>query len=422
MRILTVSNLYPPDVIGGYEIGCAHAVEALRARGHEVEVITTVPRLPTPEVAGVCRTLRLIDVYFQSEHRAPITRLLADVESNLVSAHNVHHLADAVERFRPEVAYVWNLVGTGGIGILACLQHLGVPWVWHLMDLVPPTICEMGGAVVPRLAREVTRQSRGHYIVCSQRLLDESAQRGVPLEGDVSLVPNWATGEPPPLRTSHYSGGHLRMVSAGRICREKGTHIIIEAALLLRRQGYANFSFDLYGNVVEQDLIGLIKEHDLSECIDIKGFQPPSVFPALYGDYELFVFPTWNREPFGFAPLDAAGAGCVTLLTDACGISEWLVDGVHCLKAPRNSDGFARRIREVLDGEADLLSLSRRAQTAIWQDFSLDTVIVRVEEVLRRAASESEPVRGAAAEAIHMAVLSERLLKTAIEEAFAGYA
>lgn len=422
MKILTVTNLYPPDVIGGYEIGCADAVKALRARGHEVEVITTVPRLPTPEAAGVRRTLRLIDVYSQSEHRAPITRLLTDVESNLVSANNVHHLADVIERFRPDVAYVWNLVGTGGIGLLACLQHLGVPWVWHLMDLVPPTICEMGGAVVPRLAQEFGRQSQGHYISCSQRLLDESAEKGVPLTGDVRLVPNWVTGEPPPLRTSHYSGGHLRMVSAGRICREKGTHIIIEAALLLRRQGYANFSFDLYGNVVEQDLMGLIKEHNLAEFVDIKGFQPPSAFPSLYRDYELFVFPTWNREPFGFAPLDAAGAGCVALLTDACGISEWLVDDVHCLKAPRTAEGFAARIQDVLDGRVDLLDLSIRAQTAIWQDFRLETVIGRVEDVLRDAAAEPTAVRGTAAEAVHIAVLGERIVKTAIEEAYAGHA
>ena len=41
MRILLVSNLYPPVVYGGYEILCAQAADELRKRGHEVEVVTS---------------------------------------------------------------------------------------------------------------------------------------------------------------------------------------------------------------------------------------------------------------------------------------------------------------------------------------------------------------------------------------------
>ena len=41
MRILIVSNLYPPHHIGGYELGCRDVVEGLKARGHEVKVLTS---------------------------------------------------------------------------------------------------------------------------------------------------------------------------------------------------------------------------------------------------------------------------------------------------------------------------------------------------------------------------------------------
>ena len=40
MKILVLSNLYPPDFHGGYELGCEQAVNALPARGHEVRVVT----------------------------------------------------------------------------------------------------------------------------------------------------------------------------------------------------------------------------------------------------------------------------------------------------------------------------------------------------------------------------------------------
>ena len=41
MKILFLSNLYPPHVIGGYETLCMEAVEGLAKRGHEVSVLTS---------------------------------------------------------------------------------------------------------------------------------------------------------------------------------------------------------------------------------------------------------------------------------------------------------------------------------------------------------------------------------------------
>ena len=40
MKILVVTNLYPPHHVGGYELGCRDVVEKLRARGHTVRVLT----------------------------------------------------------------------------------------------------------------------------------------------------------------------------------------------------------------------------------------------------------------------------------------------------------------------------------------------------------------------------------------------
>ena len=52
MKILVLSNLYPPDFIGGYELGCRQVSDALRGRGHEVLVLTSAPRLPIADTEG----------------------------------------------------------------------------------------------------------------------------------------------------------------------------------------------------------------------------------------------------------------------------------------------------------------------------------------------------------------------------------
>ena len=46
MKVLVVSNLYPPEVIGGYELSCRQVVDGLRSAGHDVRVLTTAPQVP----------------------------------------------------------------------------------------------------------------------------------------------------------------------------------------------------------------------------------------------------------------------------------------------------------------------------------------------------------------------------------------
>ena len=41
MRVLVISNLFPPDVIGGYELLCQDLADGLHERGHEVRVLTS---------------------------------------------------------------------------------------------------------------------------------------------------------------------------------------------------------------------------------------------------------------------------------------------------------------------------------------------------------------------------------------------
>src|SRR5487761_838342 len=59
MRILAISNLYPPIFIGGYELCCHQAVDALRRRGHEARVLTSRSRAAYGVQTGVDRALQL---------------------------------------------------------------------------------------------------------------------------------------------------------------------------------------------------------------------------------------------------------------------------------------------------------------------------------------------------------------------------
>jgi glycogen(starch) synthase len=418
-----LSNLYPPDVIGGYELGCKQAVDALRRRGHEVRVLTSAPRTPSPTEPHVARRLRLAEVWdkYMFAHSRPVTARLLEAESTLISAFNVHALGEAVDEFLPDVAYPWMLVGVGGLGLMAALQHLGVPWLWHLMDDVPLTLCRQGGKILEPLLREVARQLDGHYLACSTRLVEEIEAGGVRLRPKVEVVPNWVVGEPPEPRSRVYRPGQtLRIMAAGQIAQHKGADHIIEAAARLRDRGFEDFSVDFYGLVDDLYFPSLAKVRGLERHVRFRGPKPQAELARLYPTYDVFAFPTWPREPFAFAPLEAMWRGCVPLISQANGNAEWAVHGVHCLKAERTPDAFADALGAVMDGSIDLGPIARRGSSVVGRDFHLDALIPRIERALATAARRPRRDAGTADEAYRLALLAEKLTRVLVQEAEAA--
>jgi glycosyltransferase involved in cell wall biosynthesis len=137
----------------------------------------------------------------------------------------------------------------------------------------------------------------------------------------------------------------------------------------------------------------------------------------MYDAYDLFAFPTYRREPFGFAPLEAVARECVALISDDCGLAEWLVGGVHCLKARRFAEDFAWTIRETLEGRIDLGPVARLGADVAWRDFHVDVVMGRVESLLTDAAAQPRQAAGPATEAYRLAALAQRLAEEALLEA-----
>lgn len=418
MRILVLSNLYPPDFIGGYELGCHQAVEALIARGHEVRVLTAAPRTPVPHVPHVRRTLRLTDIWdmYSRGRSTQLALEMAEVEAMHINAFNVHSLLEELEDFRPDVAYVWMIVGLGGLGLIGCLQHLQVPWVWHLMDTVPAMLCKRLGAVHPTLAREFERQLRGTYLACSQRLVEDIERDGIRLGGEVEVLPNWIAGAASPRRKGYLESGTLRIVSAGRLIEDKGVPLLIEAARMLREQGFDNFQMDFFGKGEEEAFRAIVQRHDLGDRVSFRGVLPQAELIERYEDYDIFAFPTWEREPFAFAPLEAAARGCVPVLSEICGNAEWMVHGVHCLKTPRTAESLAAAFRQVLERRIDLEPLGRRAGAVVRRDFHIDTVAGRIERALDRAAQAPRPTGGSTSDAYRLALLAEKLAGVLLQE------
>ncbi len=429
MKILVLSNLYPPDFLGGYEIACAQAVDALRARGHEVLVATAVPRNPTPAAAGIRRVFKLVDEWNPDEMStdALVIRIRSS-ESRLISAHNVHILTVLLAEFGPDVVFVSNILGLGGLGLMACLQYLKVPWVWHLGDCVPRLLCSkfhVFDRANPALAEEFSRRIRGHFIVVSQQLRDEVEAAGIALGGDVEVIPYWIDGRrsrrPARRGLGCRAHGKLRIMSAGQVSREKGIDILIEAAARLRDAGTSDFALDIFGHVDGPFFEHMIRDLALNDHVRLLGVRPHREITELYGRYDVFAFPSRDREPFGLVPLEAAAQGCVPLITAAAAVwpNGWSMasTALKVARSPRPSPRFSGRSWQ---GEIALEPIARRAEAAVWRDFHIDVILPRIEDKLAAAARQSRLGAGKAAEAYRLARLAEQLTQTLIQESLSA--
>ena len=418
MRILVITNFYPPDVMGGYELGCAEATAELTRRGHEVSVLTSMPRNAVAAEDPARRVLHFTDVYDKERASAADPDIWHQTLSRatLLDAANLAALRTEVQRFDPQVVYLWNLVGIGGIALALAVDLVGIPWVWHLMDAGPRDLSVVAGHRRRELASALGGRLRGTWIACSQGLLDEIAAAGASLGDRTAVLPNWISGtRPQPREHGFRPGGVLRCAFAGRLTAEKGADIAIDAVSLLVASGRSSIELDVYGGGAERDALERrVDALGLVDRIRFAGMVQQKDLLARLSDVDVFLFPTTSREPFGLAPLEAAARGCVPLVTASCGYAEWFVGGVHVLKADRNAHGFAHSLRKVYDGEVDLGAIGRRAAAVAWSDFHVSTVFDHVEQLLRDAAIAGGPPAKSPrswARAEHLAGLGDRLIE-----------
>jgi glycosyltransferase involved in cell wall biosynthesis len=417
MKVLVVSNLYPPNTVGGYEIQCSQAVADLRARGHDVVVLTSVPRRVIAlgeHERNVLRTLHTPDVY--SAERAPLRSPLWELESNVLDVENVYRLLDVLVRWEPDVCYLWNLVAIGGVGIVAALQQLGVPWVWHLGDAVPSMLSHLDGGAVPDLGQWMSRRFAGRFLACSRTVVDK-VERLVPITARTRIVPNWVTGVSPTVEREYFDGGRLRLVFAGRVAEEKGIFLALDMAALLLATGDSDFVLDIIGTGLVDEVAARIDALGLGEHVRLLGWMAQDEVRRHLRESDLFVFPTYAEDPMPLATLEAASVGCVPLLPAITGNSEWLVDGVHCLKAARTPDAFADAVRAVLAGEVELRALASRGVRIVHDQFAIDAVMPIVESELILAAEGARIDTNKADEAYRIALLADALLRRHVLEA-----
>jgi glycogen(starch) synthase len=349
MNLLVISNLYPPQYLGGFELITFDIVEGLRARGHNVTVLTgkygvevECPEdqiwrwLPNPLSPPPPLGFNLIRIQWQTKRMTE----------------------RAIKRSQPDLILVTGLVGISSI-ILELLKNIKVPHVYMIADevlldmpirdswyhslndfspnLLKANIKSFGRLLISLTGMPVQPQPHGvGYIFASQFLADVYRKGGIAgsiMEVIYPLIPGILGGPP---SKDYFQHKPLRLLFAGRICREKGVDLIIQAMNYLQQQGFdplpnLTIAGQRLNDLYDSDLMKLIIEFGLGEKISFIGLVSRSQLLNIYFDHDVLIFPTRVNEPFGMVPLEAMAAGLPVISTATGGAKEYLKDGENAL-------------------------------------------------------------------------------------------
>jgi glycosyltransferase involved in cell wall biosynthesis len=373
MRILVVSNLYPPFTIGGYEMNCANVVGELRARGHEVVVATAPSHVPgPPDPPHVRRCLRMsAHVPAYAHAAAPQAWLHA---CDISDFDNVAALQRLLVVEAPDIVFFWNTHGIGTLHLIDFLNVHGVPWASYLGDRV----FEQMVNAAPRHVRAIFQGhdpayfASGGIMAVSQHLVDEiTSLGGFAFPRPPTIVHGYAIVSDSPVAREYRRDGRLRFMAAGRVSEHKGTTLICDAVARLAAEGVGGFEVDLYGEGEVAFYVNYANALGIADRVTFHGGVPQPRLHEQFQTHDLFLFPTWSREPFAFAPFEAAAYGCVPILTADCGCSERIVDGVHGIKIERTAEALAAAMRQAVEGRIPLERIGAAGAAMARRDLSL---------------------------------------------------
>lgn len=404
MRILVISNLYPPQAIGGYEERCRQITDLLRSRGHDVRVLTSTHGVGREAREGhVHRRLRIHG--FFGHPWLGIARLHG------LERHNHAVLRDELAAFRPEVVHVWNLGGLSKT-LMLTLQAARLPVVYDVSDhwIARSLRADVwlnwwngvAGGPVARLARGLLRATglaawirRGapyaHWpelrfdriYFCSDALKQLTAAQGWPV-GHAAVI--FCGVETAKFARRPAGERCTRLLWVGRLNEDKDPLTAVRALGRLAAAGDRTFTLDLYGRgdaAYVDALRRAAAEAGVAERVSFRSADAAEM-KRVYAGYDALLFTSVWAEPFALTPLEAMAARVPVIGTLAGGSAELIRDGENALAFPAgDAAALAAQVCRLAGDPALRRALADTAGREVAARFDLAVITDQIEAYLR---------------------------------------
>lgn len=410
MNVLFISNLYPPNGVGGYERLCFDMASALTVENHRISVLTSNygGRIEAYPAQNVDRSLQLLadtrdiyNVYSASE-----------AQKNVINADNTAALERKLAEVRPDVIFVWNLFFFDP-SFLYAIQAAGCRTVFLLTDnwlilFLRPAFwrryftmdilssrswkAQIRSVVGRLLARNHPENSHihGEAIFPSRFMKALYTQAGfkfretLVIPHGVSLLQHADAAYRD--RMTFIETGWIRLLFAGRVVEMKGVHTILEAMPeISRRFPQIAVRLTILGDTQDRQYLKkietIIHQLNLSGKIDFRpSVQEPDLFD-LFQAHDIFLFPSLY-EPFSLTLIHALAAGIPVVASDVGGNREIVFPGrTGLLFSKGNPRSLADAVYHIVNKPTLRYQMSMEARK-LARNYSFQAMAQKVEAFL----------------------------------------
>lgn len=402
MRLLFLTDFFPPEQVGGFELRCAELAESLRERGHAVHVLSGRRGGRVLREPGVWRVL-----HYGNGIASPLRQGLRDAE-------DARWLARAIESFRPDLVVVFGVFGLsptlfstlarfdvpvvydeGGYGLIHLWKRHG-SWLRFCSEMpadgwrawAKKRVIDM----YPRLGAGVlaTAKSPGEIDAYfnSDFSLGLTRRAGVRM-GHTEVIPSGIRLEEFPFHPRRPSFPlEVHLFVPGRIHPDKGQVTAVRAV--------GHLSRDLVDSRIRMRLIGKtqdatyasriadeIRKISCENRIEILPAVPRSRMREQYAWADLVLFPSEYEEPFSRIPLEAMASGRPLISTSTGGTAELVNHGENALVFTAGDPAaLAASVKRLGSGLKLYDRLAKRGRAEVEEKYEWGRYVNRVERFL----------------------------------------
>ena len=372
MNLLVVTNLYPPQELGGYGRSIADFVWGLKERGHSIQVLSSdAPHLGAssslgPSEEAVDRRLQLKGSY----------------------EGGVRHFQDpkqrhAIDQANSALIRTWlNSKQWDGI-LLGNLDLLGPE--------VLPAVLESGclvqhhvGFVHAPFPPSAWPDSNCYRLVAASKAVRSAlVSDGLPTTAASVVYPGVRSelfgvdrvGMPTPLTPDGSRQRPLKVCFAGLLMGSKGAHTLIEALIELQQKGLSAQASLAGGNFQKgyrEQLEERLAQHNLDGAVQFVGQLGRKALARFYSLHHVGVFPSIHPEAFGIVAAEMMASGLAVVSSGVGGAGELIEDGRTGLRFQAgDSKGLAQCLIRLTKDAALLNHLRIAGQQEAQQRFSV---------------------------------------------------
>ncbi|MFV2045194.1 MAG: glycosyltransferase family 4 protein [Anaerolineales bacterium] len=418
MRLLFLSNFYPPYELGGYAQLSQEVGKGLQNRGHAIHVLTSRHGITSGGSENDELVTRSLFLEAGIEHYRPADFFLSRRRATRV---NIRELQKSVATFQPDLILVWGMWNLSlRVPFMAeqwlpgrVAYYIASYWpmdpdphtsYWRLparKSLTEAIKRPMRAAAFSQLRKEeYPPQLRFRNVRCCSKYVRDTLVEGGKLPSHAGVIYGGidTRGNGSEIAPSQAKViGVLRLICFGRLIWDKGVHTALEAMGILKHRGLADqVQLSIVGEGhpdYEHTLRKLRGELGIDQSVRFMGRVPRNKVPELLREFDVHLFTSIWPEPMARSVMESMAEGLLVIGSEVGGQTEMLEDGRNALTFRANDpEDLADKISQALNHPRLRLQLAGNGRRTVLNRFSLDRMVDDVEDFLRSICDQQESI------------------------------